>query len=80
MSSNLDLHDDAFVVFLFQSITSTLKAEKILKNTNIPHKLIPVPRHLSSDCGVCLRIDKNQRENVILVLKGFVEWEKEEVL
>ena len=27
------------------------------KKKNIEHKLIPVPRHLSSDCGYCVRIN-----------------------
>ena len=31
------------------------KAEKRLKGKGVAIKLIPVPRQLSSDCGVCLR-------------------------
>ncbi|MBP8981262.1 MAG: DUF3343 domain-containing protein, partial [Syntrophobacterales bacterium] len=45
-----------FVVFLFPSVSHALTAEKLLKAAGITHKLIPVPRHISSDCGVCLRI------------------------
>ncbi len=35
-----------------------MRVEKILKQDGIACKLIPVPRHLSSDCGVCVRIDR----------------------
>ena len=48
-------------VLLFESVSAVLVAEKILKERGIPHKLIPVPKHLSSDCGVCIRIDQQDR-------------------
>ena len=44
-------------VVLFHSTQAAIKAEKILKEAKIKIKLIPVPRHLSSDCGICLRFD-----------------------
>ena len=50
-----------YAVFLFPSVSHALKAEKILKDRGIAHKLIPVPRHISSDCGVCLRVKKISR-------------------
>lgn len=45
-------------VVLFHSMTGALHAEKLFKNSGIAIKLIPVPRHLSSDCGICLRFDR----------------------
>jgi len=33
-----------------------LRAEKVLARAGIDCKLIPVPRHLSSDRGVCVRV------------------------
>jgi hypothetical protein len=42
-------------VILFASTHLALRAEKLTKGKNFPVKLIPVPRRLSSDCGVCLR-------------------------
>jgi hypothetical protein len=44
-------------VLLFESVSAVLVAEKILKDRDIPYKLIPVPKHLSSDCGVCIRVN-----------------------
>jgi len=31
-----------------------MRAEKLLKDAGLSCRLIPVPRHLSSDCGICL--------------------------
>jgi hypothetical protein len=48
-------------------MSHTLSAEKALKRQHIDVKLIPVPRELSSDCGVCLRFDC-QREHEVSAL------------
>lgn len=64
-------------VLLFPSVNHALKAEKILKAAGMPYKLIPVPRHLSSDCGICLRIQTGTRDDVLVLLKGKVSWESE---
>ncbi len=45
----------SYGVILFDSVHHALKAEKMLKKNDIVFKLIPVPKHISSDCGVCLR-------------------------
>jgi hypothetical protein len=55
-------------VILFPSIHFALRAEKMMKEKAISYKLIPVPRHLSSDCGVCLRISWEKKDEVIEVL------------
>lgn len=46
----------AHAVILFPSSNVTLWAAKLLKKAKIDHKIITVPRELSSDCGYCLRI------------------------
>ncbi|MEA3406492.1 MAG: DUF3343 domain-containing protein [Chloroflexota bacterium] len=51
-----------YVVILIYSTSHAIRAEKILHRAGIASKLIPVPRHLSSDCGVCLRIDPSDAE------------------
>lgn len=38
------------------STSQAIKIEKLLQELNIPSKMVPVPRQISSDCGVCLRI------------------------
>lgn len=54
--------DDAYTVFLVYSTSHALRAEKVLAEVGIDCKLIPVPRQLSSDCGVCVRVCTADRE------------------
>lgn len=70
------MEEQKYVVFLFPSVSHALKAEKILKAAGIAHKLIPVPRHISSDCGVCIRITEDKQQDVEGELRGRVTWDK----
>jgi len=56
-------------VILFPSTHFAIRAEKLI-SPRFSVKLIPVPRHLSSDCGVCLRIPWEQREEIQTILEG----------
>ena len=60
-------------VALFLSVHHALRAEKLLRTADIPCKLIPVPRHLSSDCGVCLRFAPSLRSRIETVMRDRVE-------
>jgi hypothetical protein len=62
-----------FWVVLFKSVSYALKAEKILKSEGIPFKLIPVPKHISSNCGICLRFTPDLKEKILQELSGRVE-------
>jgi hypothetical protein len=62
------LHEK-FAAILVESTSMALSIEKILKTHGTPSKLIPVPRILSSDCGVCVRIDFADKEKVQNIIK-----------
>jgi hypothetical protein len=49
---------DRYAVILVQGTSHAIRGEQLLHRAGISAKLIPVPRHLSSDCGVCLRIER----------------------
>jgi hypothetical protein len=66
---------EEYLVMLFPAVSYVLKAEKILKGEQIPHKLIPIPRHINSDCGICLRFSPELRDKITAALKGKVEFE-----
>lgn len=53
---------ETYTVIIVHATSHALKAEKIIRQKNIPCKLIPVPRQLSSDCGVCVRIDSADKD------------------
>ena len=55
-------------VVLVDSTSHALRIEKLLGMVGLPCKLIPVPRHLSSDCGVCVRIMKSDSEKTHALL------------
>ncbi|MDD3249231.1 MAG: DUF3343 domain-containing protein [Smithella sp.] len=61
-------HNDCVV--LVESVSHALGAEKIIKDAGIGCKLIHVPRHLSSDCGICLRFRAEDRQRVETLLRG----------
>ncbi len=44
-------------LFLVPSASHAIKGEKVLLSARIPCRLIPVPRSISSQCGVCLRVE-----------------------
>ena len=65
--------EETYGVLVFQSVSYAIKAEKILLAAGLPHKLIPVPRHISSDCCVCLRFPSGLEERILRALEGQVE-------
>lgn len=46
------------VIFTFDSTHMALKAEQVLKQARLPAMLIPVPRRLSSLCGLALKAEQ----------------------
>lgn len=57
-------------VVLFHSTSSAIKSEKVVKEAGLKVKLIPIPRHLSSDCGICLSFDPSKRQAVEEILQS----------
>lgn len=54
MPDNNDFH-----FLLFGTIHDVLKADKLLKAEGFAFELVPVPRNLSSDCGMCIRLESS---------------------
>ena len=65
-----------YSVMLFKAVSYVLKAEKILKKEGLPHKLIPVPKHISSDCGICLRFESPIQSKIEAALLNNVDVEE----
>ncbi|MDW7681694.1 MAG: DUF3343 domain-containing protein [bacterium] len=57
-------------VILVYSTSHAMRIERMLKDANIDCKLIPVPRQLSSDCGVCVRFLLADKEKVVHCLNS----------
>ena len=62
------MNNDSAVIIVY-STSYALRIEKFLKKNGIFCKLIPVPRHLSSDCGVCVSIASSDKEAALQTLE-----------
>ena len=58
-------------VLLFHNSSSAMQAEAVLLRAGLKVKLVPTPRHLSSDCGVALRFDWELNDEVGALLTKF---------
>lgn len=55
-------------VILVYSTSHAIRIEKLLYEFDVSCKLIPVPRYLSSDCGVSVRFFREDLNQVISVI------------
>lgn len=51
-------------IMTFHGTYSVLKAEKLLQKEGICVEAIAAPRHISSDCGICIRFKRPDEERV----------------
>lgn len=58
------------MILIYRGTHQVLSAEKRLKRGGVPMRLIPVPRRLTSDCGLAIRIPLDQRDHAREVLSG----------
>ncbi len=52
-------------VVLVHTTAAAMRGEAVLHRAGIAVKLVPVPRNLSSDCGLAIRFASGDRERVI---------------
>ncbi|BCR03938.1 hypothetical protein DESUT3_10070 [Desulfuromonas versatilis] len=57
------------LVAIFHSIHRVMKVEKLLKSKGVEMLLIPVPRQLTSDCGLAIRFTPDEKPRVWEVLE-----------
>jgi len=55
-------------VIILSSIHRVMKAEKLLKGRGLKVDLIPVPREISSDCGVALELPSEMGEEALRLM------------
>ena len=61
--------EQAYTVFTFVSTHHALKAELVLKQEGLKPMIIPVPREVSSLCGLAIRVNQDLRLEVEEVLR-----------
>jgi hypothetical protein len=65
------LRRDRLYFLIFATIHDVLKAERTLKDAAVDVEVIPVPRVLSSDCGVCIK--SGEEPDVLAPLIGHMK-------
>jgi hypothetical protein len=56
------------LILIFRGTHQVLSAEKRLKGGGVPLRLIPVPRSLTSDCGLAIRVPLDHRDHAREIL------------
>jgi hypothetical protein len=62
------LMKDNYSVVIFYSTSAAIRAENLAQKVNLKVKLIPIPRHLSSDCGICLQFNNEDQQSIKEIL------------
>ncbi len=57
------------ILFLFESTHAVIAAEKRCGDAGISCAVIPVPRSISSQCGLCIEAAAADRERVSALLR-----------
>lgn len=64
------------IIVTFYTTYDSLKAEEVLKEAGIKINVRPIPREISSDCGLGIGGDLGDKEKIIDVLnKSEVEYD-----
>ncbi len=56
-------------LLIFSSVHHVMKAEKVLRGQGLHIDLIPMPREISSDCGVAIELSLEVRKEAVDLLK-----------
>lgn len=56
------------MILIFRGTHQVLSAEKHLKRGGVSMRLIPVPRRLTSDCGLAIRIFPGEKSSAKKIL------------
>ncbi|MDD4779870.1 MAG: DUF3343 domain-containing protein [Tissierellia bacterium] len=66
-----------FGYITFKSVSYAIKFEAAIKNLDMKLKMIPVPRSISSSCGMCIRFILNDLNELLSTIeRENLEYEK----
>ncbi len=50
---------------IFKSMTHVLSAERAARKSGIACRMVPIPRHLSTDCGMCISVKTDDKQEFL---------------
>jgi hypothetical protein len=56
-------------IITFQSTHQVLKTEKLLQKEGVDFDIIPVPKEISSDCGMAIRVEMESIKRIEGILE-----------
>ena len=56
-------------VFTFKNVREVIKAEALLRRYGFSCKVVPLPKALSSECGMCLQLPVEKYASALAVLQ-----------
>jgi len=62
---------DSKLLVVFKSTHSALRFEKVIKDNNLYTRMVPVPRQISTSCGIAGRIKKEDMADIIDVCQKY---------
>jgi hypothetical protein len=64
-----DYSPNSRIIIVFRSIHDVIKSEKLIKNKGFDYQIVPVPTHLSSECGMCIEVNEDIINEMKIELK-----------
>ncbi len=57
-----DYSPNSRFIIIFRGIHDVIKSERLIKEKGFEYQIVPVPSHLSSECGMCIEVNENRVE------------------
>ena len=57
------------IILTFANVRQVIKADRVLAQQGFTVRVIPVPEHISSECGMCIEADNDQADVMLAVLE-----------
>ena len=67
---------DMEALVTFPSVHYALKAERAFRKHRLDVDMIPVPRAISSDCGICAKVVFAKLDRVLEIMKKNIRYEE----
>lgn len=55
-------------IIVYRSIHDVIKSERLIKVKGLDYQIVPVPSHISSECGMCIEVNENSIDEMKLEL------------